>query len=86
MPLSPKQRVIIDAIQQNGQITKKEAVRVTLGAGLGNYANTSKYVGETLSRMVKTRMIKRVSRGVYEIGSMVQAGKENNNPNQSSLF
>lgn len=36
---------------------------------IGYYHNTDKYLGETLTRMVKNASLKRVSRGKYKLGS-----------------
>lgn len=82
MKLSEKQRVIIEYIRSNGNITKQQAVQML---GKYYYHNGEKYVGEILSNMVKRRYIKRIKNGVFEIGSM---SNQVNDPDkdQTSLF
>lgn len=63
--ISEKQRTILDfAIKNNNKITKKQAIEI-----LGNcyYCNAQKHVGDILSRMVKSQLLKRIKNGFFEI-------------------
>lgn len=64
MALTEKQKIIVEYIRNGrGEITKKEAVQL-----IGNqYHNREKYVGETLSRMVKKGILCRVKLGTYKL-------------------
>lgn len=83
MTLTAKQQLVISILNEQGQATKKEIVDACIREGLGNYINTGKYVGETLSRMVRSNLIKRVKKGVYELAP---SNKMNTDPNQLSLI
>jgi len=47
-------------------LTKQEIIKKS---GISYYCNTSKHVGDTLSRMVKNKSLMRVSKGKYKLGS-----------------
>lgn len=72
MKLSTKQRTVLAFIQQHGSITKKEAV-IMIGGSY--YHNKEKYVGEVLSRMVNSGILKRVKKGLFEIGDKKETAK-----------
>ena len=58
------QKVIIAYIFKEKTITVDQAVEL-IGANI--YANKNKHVSATLGRMVKSGIIKRKSRGVFEM-------------------
>lgn len=63
-----KQKIIILKAHANGgQITKREAVDLLQGF---YYCNAEKYVGETLSRMVKGRIMVRLKKGLYQLADV----------------
>jgi len=85
MKPSPKQKQILDfALKNNNQITKKQAIEL-----IGHYyfLNAQKYVGEVLSRMVKSKLLKRVKNGLFEISTeRKETAKGIVNPNQLELL
>lgn len=83
MHISGKQRTILKHLQDNRQISKKEAVELLKHY---YYYNASKHVGDILTRMVRKGILKRVRRGVYERGNGMKKTKQINNPNQLKLF
>lgn len=60
MPLSEKQQKVLNWIRQNGSIRTAEAIAI-----IGTEYNPEKYAGETLSRMVKARLISRIKPGHF---------------------
>lgn len=76
-----KRKILIDICRKNGKITTKEANNAL---ELYYYHNHKHYVSEILSRLVKKNVFKRVSNGVYELGSGIQKIKVAEN--QQKLF
>ena len=64
--MSPKQRTIIAAIRERGEITLRGAVGL-IGGDI--YTNAEKHVGAVLANMVKRGMIVRVKPGVFGLVS-----------------
>lgn len=65
--LSKKQRTILDfALKNESKITKIQAVDLI---GSCYYHNAQKHVGDVLSRMVKSKLLKRVKNGLFEINT-----------------
>jgi len=63
--VSEKQRIILDYASKNdNKISKKEAIVLI---GHNYFLNAEKYVGEVLSRMVNSNLLKRVKNGQFEI-------------------
>ena len=62
--LSPKQRIIIQALQAADTLTLKEAVEL-IGGNI--YANKNFHVGLVLGNMVKQGLIARLSNGVFAL-------------------
>jgi hypothetical protein len=79
MKRTPKQQRILDYIQEHGEITKKKATEL-----LDQYYfyNAGHYVQEILSRMVKSKIIERKRRGVYQLRTHYLKESEN----QTNLF
>lgn len=76
------QKKIFEEARKNGQITKRQAVELI---GKRYYANADKHVGDVLSRMVKSGLLKRIKNGVFELGSRTK--KHTPSPeNQLNLF
>lgn len=71
------QRKIIElARTNNNQITKKQACDL-----IPFYHNTQKHVGDILTRMVKSNMLKRLKNGLYELSN-----GQKEIANQSQMF
>lgn len=67
MKLSSKQQEVINYARNNGnEITKKEAVQLLAHY---YYTNADHYVGEILSRLVKTNHLRRLSPGKFKLSS-----------------
>ena len=85
MKPSAKQKQILEfALKNENRITKNQAIDL-----IGHYyfLNSQKYVGEVLSRMVKSKMLKRIKNGLFEISNeRKQTAKEISNPNQLELL
>lgn len=83
--LSNKQlQILAFASLNKNQITKKQPVEL-----LEHYyfLNAQKYVGEVLSRMVNTGLLKRIKNGLFEIsGDRKQTVKGIPNPDQLELL
>lgn len=63
--MTDKQRKIVEfARSNNNQITKKQACDL-----IPFYHNTQKHVGDVLTRMVKSNMLKRIKNGLYELST-----------------
>lgn len=63
--MTDKQRKIVEfARSNNNQITKKQACTL-----IPFYHNTQKHVGDILTRMVRSNMLKRIKNGLYELSS-----------------
>ena len=60
------------------ELTKKQIKEIT---GISYYHNTDKHLGDVLSRMVKSKILKRVKKGVYSLYS-----SSNQISNQNRLF
>lgn len=68
MALTDHQKTIMNyAREHNDTITKQEACKL-----IPYYYNTSKHVGDVLSRMVKANLLKRIKNGVFVISSGVK--------------
>ncbi|MCQ4139206.1 type IV toxin-antitoxin system AbiEi family antitoxin domain-containing protein [Chryseobacterium sp. EO14] len=79
--MTDKQKVIFEFVKDNGSITKKTAIEKI---GNNYFLNADKYVGEVLSRMVKSGLLKRVKKGVFTLGERVN--KNSIPENQLKLF
>jgi hypothetical protein len=67
MKLSPKQQEVIDFARSNSnEITKKQAVELLSHY---YYTNAGHYVGEILSRLVKTNHLRRMAPGKFKLSS-----------------
>lgn len=63
--MKDKQIKIVEfARLNNNQITKKQACAL-----IPFYHNTQKHVGDILTRMVRSNMLKRIKNGLYELSS-----------------
>lgn len=65
--ISKKQSIIIKYLRDNESIDLDKAVELI---GYGIYRNARKYVGLTLSRMVKQKHIARIKKGVFELPNL----------------
>lgn len=85
MKLGDKQTVLVKFAMSNGNaITKKQAVELLEKY---YYYNAGHYVGEILSRLVKSKCLKRVKPGVFELLTTVPiGGAVTNNEDQIKLF
>lgn len=63
-----KQKEILQVFNGDKLKVLSKAVIKEFG-NISYYNNTDKYLGETLSRMVKNGSLERVSRGKYKLGS-----------------
>ena len=77
-----QKRIVKAATMTGGVITTKEAIAII---GSSYYWNGAKHTGEVLNRMVKSGMLKRTQRGIYEIEPLGQAPAPSND-NQIKLF
>lgn len=64
MHLTEKQKIIVDACREGGELTKQEADALLEKF---YYYNHSKYVSEVLARLVSAKVIERVKTGVYRL-------------------
>jgi predicted transcriptional regulator of viral defense system len=64
MNLTDKQKILLDAAKEKGQLTKKEADKLLEKY---YYYNHSKYVSEVLARMVSAGIMERIKVGVYRL-------------------
>ena len=81
--ISDKQKMILEfCSKNNNQISKIQAVQL-----IGNcyFLNAPKYVGEVLSRMVKSQLLKRIKNGLFEVQNK-QTVTNIINPNQLQLL
>jgi hypothetical protein len=85
MKPSEKQKQILDfALKNDNKITKKEAIDLI---GHNYFLNAQKYVGEVLTRMVKSHLLKRIKNGQFEISQeKKQTVKGITDPNQLELL
>jgi predicted transcriptional regulator of viral defense system len=85
MSLTPKQKKILEfASSHEKQITKKQAFELIGGC---YYCNASKHVGDVLSRMVNSGLLKRLKNGHFEISEKkTETVKNIINPNQLELL
>ena len=68
--VSEKQQIILTfARNNNGQITKKQATELLRKY---YYHNAAKYVGETLTRLVRRSLLKRIGFGKYKLSHKTQ--------------
>ena len=75
------QFMLMEYARTHKVITKKEAVQLIGGK---YFCNADKHVGDVLSRMVKSGLLKRIKNGVFELGDGI---KKNTVPqNQLNLF
>lgn len=65
MNLPSKQQAILDKCRQDGQITSQTAYQLLAAY---YYHNHEKYIGEILSRMVKSGKLMRVKPGLFQLG------------------
>lgn len=79
--MTDKQQIIFDYVKSNGQITKQKAVEFI---GKNYYCNADKHVGDVLSRMVKSGLLKRIKPGLFELGD--RTNKAAVPQNQLGLF
>lgn len=80
MALTENQKTVLNLCHVNGgSVTKKQVCEV-----IRFYCNTEKHVGDILSRMVKSNLLKRVKPGVFETSSGIK--QELNIENQTELF
>jgi len=63
--ISPKMKEILRLFHKDQELTKAVIVQ---NCGLEYYHNAEKYIGETLSRMVKSGLLERVKPGVFKLG------------------
>lgn len=81
--LTDNQKAIINKAKENdGQITKKEAVELIGG---NYYCNAGKHVGYVLTRMIKSGLLERIKIGVYKISSKGKKEQEGEDANQIKL-
>ena len=81
--ISEKQKIILDfAIKHNNQVSSKDALFII---GHNYFLNAPKYVGEFLSRMVKSKLLKRIKKGLFEVQNK-QTVSNITNPNQLQLL
>jgi len=76
-----QKKIVIYAKEHNNTITKKEACKL-----IPYYCNTSKHVGDVLSRMVKSNLLRRVKNGVFEVSTGIKNDYVENDPNQLEIF
>ena len=67
--IGDRQNAILSEFAGRESFKKSEAVDLLKG---GYYYNAAKYVGEILSRMVKSGWLTRVSRGVYKVEGFIK--------------
>lgn len=79
-----RQRILRAFEPADCHLKKSDIIRIT---GINYYHNTEKHVGDTLSRMVGSGLLDRVSKGVYKLGKgQRRANAEEPNPDQTTLF
>lgn len=84
MKPSEKQSKILDWAMSNTEITKRKAVELIGG---DYYHNADKHVGDVLSRMVNSGLLKRIKNGVYALGDGIRKTDTEPVPeNQLKLF
>lgn len=71
-----KQNEILKVIYGKDSMTKKEIVKAV---PFSYWNNTEKYIGEILTRMVRSGKLERIGRGIYKVGP---GKKEKINPDQ----
>jgi predicted transcriptional regulator of viral defense system len=83
--LTGHQKTILSAANiRGGKITKQDAVEVLRHV---YFVNAEKHVGDVLSRMVASGILKRIKPGVFEVGGVKKkAGDVAENENQTKLF
>ena len=79
--MTDKQKVLFEWCQSNTQINKRKAVELI---GHNYYCNADKHVGDVLSRMVKSGLLKRIKPGAFALGDRTK--KEVVPENQLNLF
>jgi hypothetical protein len=79
MHLTEKQKILVDACREKGELTKQEADGLLKGF---YYYNHSKYVSEVISRLVHAKVLERVKTGVYRLREHSPYKEDN----QISLF
>jgi hypothetical protein len=82
--LTQKQRAILNYLK-DGQKKKSQIVNRFKS---WHYANSSKYIGEILSRMVERSIIIRVEKGIYALNTHLETkeSKSEDINGQASLF
>lgn len=83
MKLSEKQQAIVNLLRLKGRVTTKDFNELLEKYYYHNHAH---YISEILTNMVKKRYIKRVSKGVYELGSFSNSIPGIKDENQTNLF
>lgn len=79
--MTPNQKILFEHTKSNSQMTKVEAVELI---GKSYYCNADKHVGDVLSRMVKSGLLKRIKPGLFELGD--RTNKTAIPQNQLDLF
>lgn len=64
MNLTEKQKILVDACRERGQLTKKDADKLL---EKHFYYNHSKYVSEVLDSLLKKAIMERIKTGVYRL-------------------
>lgn len=83
--LTKGQSEIMRYIREHGKITKAQAVQLIGGK---YYYNAPKHVGDVLSRMVKSGLLRRESRGIYVMAKTMlkNPGPDTQDKDQMKLF
>ena len=86
MALTDHQRAILKFIGEPGREVKKSEIVDEFS--YWHYCNSSKHIGDTLSRMVKTGLLDRVKVGTYRLGRSRSGtiAATISDPGQQSLF
>jgi len=81
--MTDKQKIVFEYVRENGIITNDKADKLIGGT---YYHNSRKYVGEVLSRMVKSGLLLRVKKGIYKLGYRTNKKPDAVPENQLQLF
>jgi DNA-binding Lrp family transcriptional regulator len=81
-PLSEKQKRILKYLHEHGEIDF-DTVRSLID---DHYCNGGKHCSETMTRMVKQGIVKRIKKGVFVLGSGRKPGNPLEFKNQVNLF
>lgn len=85
MKIGDKQHRIILCFQgdYDKQLTLAEIERLS---GIAYFNNTRHYISQSITGLVKRKLLIRVSRGVYKLGKGAARAGGQQNPNQLALF